>query len=546
MDIKNIGFREGLEGVPGLLTKEETAVAEECMKAALRLGADKVQVSLSKNLMELYGTLNGELDKVNHCLDRSLTVSLFVEGRYGVFSTNRFDAVEDFIAKGVEMTRMLAKDPCRDLPDPSRTEKNAVTGNELGLFDPEYKNVTPDYRLNMALKCSVFKKYNGQTMRPAANDAAGSCAAAEVTDSLSEELPGKAAAASGDSSETVAAGPAFKLLSEEGEYSDNVYDAFVINSDGLRCFHSETSFDYGVEVTVQDAEGNRYSSYWWDSAPYRNGLHAEHIGDEAVRMAVAQIGPKQAESGKYSMVVDAEVSSKLLMPIFKALDGYSIQQNNSFMLDSLGKQVFPEWLTITDKPRTYGLNGSRLFDNEGVMTQERPIIDRGKVCLYFLNTFISNKLQTEPTAEAPVRPVVQPCLRPGMKWPGQEILGAETSEVEMSGKEGTGTDGLGREGQKAQRPQRMDRAAIMSMVRDGILVTGFNGGNISPATGNFSYGIEGFLFKDGKIVHPVREMLITGNIIELWNGLIAAGDDSRPCKSKVIPTLAFEKVDFSA
>ena len=86
----------------------------------------------------------------------------------------------------------------------------------------------------------------------------------------------------------------------------------------------------------------------------------------------------------------------------------------------------------------------------------------------------------------------------------------------------------------------------MKMVGEGILVTGFNGGNSNSATGDFSFGVEGFLFKDGKIVHPVREMLITGNLITLWNNLMAAGDDARPCKSKLIPTLAFGKVYFSA
>ena len=81
---------------------------------------------------------------------------------------------------------------------------------------------------------------------------------------------------------------------------------------------------------------------------------------------------------------------------------------------------------------------------------------------------------------------------------------------------------------------------------NGILITGFNGGNSNSATGDFSFGVEGFLFKDGRIVHPVREILITGNLLTLWNNLLAAGDDARTCKSKIIPTLAFKEVDFSA
>ena len=87
---------------------------------------------------------------------------------------------------------------------------------------------------------------------------------------------------------------------------------------------------------------------------------------------------------------------------------------------------------------------------------------------------------------------------------------------------------------------------ILDRCSNGILVTGFNGGNCNPATGDFSFGIEGFAFSKGKITHPVREMLITGNIIDLWNNMTAAGDDYRPSARWQIGTLAFENVSFSA
>ena len=89
------------------------------------------------------------------------------------------------------------------------------------------------------------------------------------------------------------------------------------------------------------------------------------------------------------------------------------------------------------------------------------------------------------------------------------------------------------------------REELMKLCGEGILVTDFNGGNSNPATGDFSYGIEGYAFRDGKIVAPLSEMLMTGNFLSLWEGLIACGDDCRSCMSKLIPTLAFSNVDFS-
>ena len=91
----------------------------------------------------------------------------------------------------------------------------------------------------------------------------------------------------------------------------------------------------------------------------------------------------------------------------------------------------------------------------------------------------------------------------------------------------------------------MSRQDLMDLCGSGILVTDFNGGNSNTATGDFSYGIEGFLFENGKIVKPVSEMLVTGNFKQLWQGLLGIADDARSCMSKLIPTLAFSNVDFN-
>ena len=473
-----------MEEINGMLTAEEILIAEKCLEKSLALGADKVRITLNKSLMELFGTLNGELDKVNHCLDRSISICLFVDGKFGSFSTNRLveSELDDFLKKAIATVRMLADDPCRDLPDPSRTAKNAATGKELGLYDSEYPNLTANERLQMALDAAIFKKHSDDG-----------------------------------------------LISEEGEYSDSIFDSLVIDSNGLRCRHTETSFEYGVEVTVQDAEGNRFSSYWWDAAPLLKDLKVKGCGETAFKRAMAQIGPVKVESGKYSMVIDSEVASRLVTPVLNALGGYSLQQKNSFMLDSLGKKMFPEWLSIWDKPVSVGETGSRLFDSEGVATTETQIIEKGVVKEYFINTYMSKKMGVMPTVEDATRPVLLPCVAPS-------LAGDVTSTSSVTGRISVAEP----------VEATFGKGELMRLIGDGILVTGFNGGNSNSATGDFSFGVEGFLFKDGRIVHPVREMLITGNLLTLWNNLLAAGNDARFCKSKLIPTLAFGNVDFSA
>ena len=146
-------------------------------------------------------------------------------------------------------------------------------------------------------------------------------------------------------------------------------------------------------------------------------------------------------------------------------------------------------------------------------TRDCDIIRNGKVMQYFVNTYMANKTGFEPTVEDISRPCLMPFVK-GKDWTSEE------KELSLN--------------------------AILRLCGNGILVTGFNGGNCNPATGDFSFGIEGFAFSRGKIVHPVREMLITGNMVTLWKSLIAAGNDARECTRWQVPSLAFEDVSFSA
>ena len=470
-----------------MLEQEEKILTEECLRMAAEAGADKSRASLSKNVMNIVATLDGEVDKVTSCLDRSITLNIFADGRYGTFSTNKLDrdSLQEFIRKAVGTTRMLATDSCRDLPAPERVAKDALSGNELGICDPAWLSVTPEQRIAFALDNSV---------RP---ENAGRVAPAKFFERAS-----RVAVARRDNNSGVC-GEGWKLISEEGEYSDSEYWNYVVDSQGTKVLHSETSFEFFTELTIEDSRGHKYSGGWWEASPLLKDFHPEKVSQLALEEAVMQIGPKRCRSGRYRAVIDSEVSQKVLSPILNALNAFNIQQKNSFLTDTLGKQIFPAGLDIMDMPRIQGEACGKTFDSEGVATANHYIVKDGVVQEYFVNTYMANKLGIAPTVEDATRPFIPP-------------FGAARS-----------------------------REDIMNLCHDGILITDFCGGNSNPATGDFSYAIQGYRFKDGKIVHPVREMLITGNILTLWNSLIAAGTDARRCRSKLTPTLAFDSVDFS-
>jgi PmbA protein len=134
-------------------------------------------------------------------------------------------------------------------------------------------------------------------------------------------------------------------------------------------------------------------------------------------------------------------------------------------------------------------------------TELRPIVEKGILKNYFIDTYYGKKLEMEATS------------------------GNTTNLV--------------------FKPGEKDLEGLLADIDRGILVTGFNGGNNNGATGDFSYGIEGFLVEKGELVKPVAEMNITGNFKELWHQLIAVGSDVDPSRSWRLPSLVFDKVDFS-
>ena len=480
-----------------MITDKELDFVRKALDMAARAGAQHARATLSLSEEDLVATLDGEVDRVTHCADRSLSLALFVDGRFGSYSTNKLDAasLEGFIARAVAATRMVAPDPLRVLPDPARCCHDALTGNELGLVDPARNTLTPRMRQEMALQASVFPRPHG-SQPPETSGCAGPLPSDDgplpLTMPRVARFPEAAADAAG-----------YQIISEEGEYSDSVYDTVVMDTNGVCCRHSETSFDYGVEITIE-SEGEKYSGYWWDASSRLAELDAPACGRQALARAVGQIGSAPVAGGRYTAVIDAEMASKVVSPILRALSGYAIQQNNSFLMDSLGRQVFPEGLSILDVPRIPGQTCSKYFDSEGVATVKAPVVEAGVVKQYFINSYMAGKLQMAPTVEDATRPKVLP-------WPCAGL----------------------------------DRDAILRRCGSGILVTDFNGGNSNPVTGDFSYGIEGYWFEDGKIVRPVSGMLMTGNFLTLWSRLLAAGDDARPCQTKLVPTLAFAEVDFS-
>lgn len=367
------------ESLDFAISGAEIEIADKSMQMALDAGASAVMVSLDKAKTEIYALLDGEIDNIRQTGDRSLTFNIYADGKYGTFSTNRFEegSLRDFLCKAVETVRMLVADPFRGLPDKKDLATDAVNGDEMGLCWYGYDSVTREEKLEMARRVSVFGEFS---------------------------VP------SSDRN--------WRVVSEEVEYNNTLSDTYLTSSDGCRCRQTETSFEVSSQVTVEDNDGNKYSGLWWDYDVSPEKVLTSECGRKAVEMAVMQIAPVNADKGKYTMVVSRLVSGRLLQPVLNALSSLSVYQKSSFLVDALGKQVFSKGLNVMDMPLEKGKSGAILFETDGRACRNREVISDGVVKENFTSIYMSRKLGIPPTSSCPNRPVLLPFV-------SEELLGGE-------------------------------------------------------------------------------------------------------------------------
>ncbi|MBR6520643.1 MAG: TldD/PmbA family protein, partial [Paludibacteraceae bacterium] len=227
-------------------------------------------------------------------------------------------------------------------------------------------------------------------------------------------------------------------------------------------------------------------------------LQKEGVGVEALKRTVDKIGVDRIDSGVYDVVVDRRVASQLVSPLISALRGEALHMNSSFLLDKKGEKIGSEKLTIVDNPRQFGKAGAKLFDNEGIALLGMPIVEGGVLKNYYISNYMSKKM-------------------------GVPMTQGGTTIVDF---------GLG----------ESDTAGLLRNLARGLYITGFNGGNCNGTTGDFSYGIEGYWVENGVIVKPVSEMLMTGNMLELWNNFVDSSNDPLGYTAWKLPSLLFERV----
>lgn len=439
-------------------------IVESALECTLRHGAENARITYSKGSQTSFSVLGTELDRLHRATSSSMFIQIFTDGKYGEFSTNQLEGkeVDSFIRRSIEITRLIEEDRDRTLPPAGLYFRDDGTRPDLKQYDAKIDTISVEDKKQLAF--APVKEISGTDKR---------------------------------------------LVYMASEYNDSEDYMFMADTQGFRGEAFQTSFSLSCECAVKGKSDARPEAWWYESSIFYDDLMKEGCGKNALKRALDRMNPKKIKSGKYCTVIEDRVASRIVSPIISAMNGASIHQKNSFLIDKIGEEVFPKNMNLIDRPFEIGTPGARYFDGEGIATSEMDIIRNGRLNTYYISPYYSRKLGMEPTVEGP------------------SVLKFEKSSGMMNDHASE------------------NAASMIKSIGKGIFITGFNGGNCNGSTGDFSFGIEGFYFENGEIIHPIKEMNLTGNILTFWKGLKYIGNDYRRERRWHIPSLAFENAEFS-
>jgi PmbA protein len=290
-------------------------------------------------------------------------------------------------------------------------------------------------------------------------------------------------------------------LALEAEQAARDFDPRIINSEGATLSTQQGSFIYGNShgfiggyptsrhtlscVVLSQSGDSMQRDYWYDTSRHPQALmSAGQIGEEAAQRALAKLNGKKLGTRQAPVIFRADIASGLLHGLTGAIRGHAQYRQSSFLLDSLGQQIFPDWVHIHEQPHLPQGLGSAPFDNEGVATRPKDLIREGILQTYILDSYSARKLDTQTTGNAG----------------GARNLSIDSGNLNLE-----------------QMLKAMDT---------GLLVTELMGQGLNSVTGDYSCGAAGFWVENGEIRYPVEEITIAGNMKDMFRQLQAIGTDN--------------------
>lgn len=292
-----------------------------------------------------------------------------------------------------------------------------------------------------------------------------------------------------------------RITNSEGAGVSNSESIFAYaNSHGFVGGYASSRHSISCSVIAED-NGNMQRDYWYTSArDFKDMDSASYVGNVAGQRTIRRLGARTIQTGQYPVLFEAPLASGLISSLIGAISGGSLYRKSSFLLDSLGKKVASSVLNITEDPHIKKGVASSPFDSEGVATHARQLVGNGILQRYMLSSYSARKLGMQSTGNAG---------------------GSHNLIVQPTGQ---------------------SFAELLQLMGTGLLVTEVLGHGLNMVTGDYSRGAAGFWVENGVIAYPVEEITIAGNMKNMFNQIIAVGNDVIKNSSKLTGSILIEQM----
>ena len=429
-------------------------LAQAVLDHASRHGASACETDVSEGLGQSVTVRRGEVETIEYNRDKGIGVTVYLGTRRGHASTSDFSAaaLRATVDAALSIARFTAADPCAGLPEAHLLAKEPM---DLDLYHPWELPVEGAIELARRCEQAAF------AVSPLVTNSEGASVSAQQSHFVSANSLG-------------------------------FMGGYATSRHYLSCAPIAQAAGKGHDMQRDDW----YSSHCdpADLAP------AEAIGEYAARRALSRLKARRLKTRQVPVLLEAPLAAGLIGSFVHAVSGGSLYRKASFLVDSIGKQIFPSFVRIDERPHLPKRMASSPFDDDGVVTKDRSVVEGGVLQGYFLSTYTARKLGMQTTGNA----------------------GGSHNLIVAAGD--------------------MDFRGLLKEMGTGLLVTELLGHGINYVTGDYSRGAAGYWVEHGEIAYPVQEITIAGNLKDMFKGIAAVGNDTLLRGSKQVGSILIERM----
>lgn len=433
-------------------------LVDSALAHAKKLGATDAAAQASEGCGLSVSVRMGELENVECNRDKSLSIAVHLGQRRGNASTSDFSqrAIEQTVQAAFDIARFTAEDPFAALPDEADIARPEEQRSDLELFFPWA--ISSEQAMQLALQTEA--------------------AALAVDPRIGN--------------------------SEGASVSAQQSHFFSAHTHGFRGGYASSRHTLSVSPIAGSGD-DMQRDFWYSSQRDAADLASpEAIGRYAAERALSRLQSRKIATVECPVLFESPLAAGLLGSFVQAVSGGALYRKSSFLLDSLGKSVFPKHIDIWEDPFVKRGKGSSPFDDEGVRVQPRSVVEAGKVQGYFLGSYSARKL--------------------GMKTTGNA----------------GGSHNLTLSSRLTQPSDTLD--AMLERLGTGLFVTELLGSGVNYVTGDYSRGASGFWVEKGRIAYPVHEITIAGNLQTMFRDIVAVGADVYVYGAKSVGSILIKRM----